>query len=141
MDADKTYIYGLLCPIETKIRYVGQSVQPVERYRQHLASPRGVMKGHSDWREKGYLSNPKEAWLGELLDRDLEPELVILEILDYGDDAPQGKERKPPHLAEQAWVRQLLNEGHPLTNIRDCKERRDAEILEEAIELGREMFG
>ncbi len=33
---DQTYIYGLLCPVENKISYVGKSNDPAFRYKQHI---------------------------------------------------------------------------------------------------------
>lgn len=131
--AEKTYVYGLLCPIENKVRYVGQSIQPALRFKAHLNSGNGVP------------SNAREEWIKSLKEQNLKPELVILEavkrtaIVRYSRDAAASE-------AECRWIGRLLNEGHPLTNNggelkKSEADTRNAHVFEEAVERGRQMFG
>lgn len=127
---DTAYIYGLYCPIAEEIRYVGRSVRPVERLYQHMDEARtGAYMGTA----------AKRDWLRELLEEDKEPELVILRILESGEDANE---------AEIEWMHRLLDDGCELVNrvpkrleARLAEESRKRKMLEEAIERGRKMFG
>ena len=60
---EKVFIYALKCPIFNVIRYVGQSVNPKERYENH--------------RKGGKLYVKK--WFVKLKELGLEPKLIILE--------------------------------------------------------------
>lgn len=63
------YIYGLKCPNENVIRYVGKSVRPKKRYSEHISSAKRKSKSNP------HLYN----WINKLLVDNLMPELVILE--------------------------------------------------------------
>ncbi len=125
--SDTTFIYGLLCPVENKIRYVGQTTEPPRRFRQHL-------QGHG---------RSTSSWIGWLRDKNLSPKLVILEEVDGQYDMftrmlPQVRK------AEQKWTRRLLSEGHPLLNHEKRSVRAQDEgkaIIDDALDLGRQMFG
>jgi predicted GIY-YIG superfamily endonuclease len=60
-----TFIYGLYCPIENKLKYIGKSNNPISRFRKH--------KQMSD---NNHLKNE---WLRNLNNNGLEPILKILE--------------------------------------------------------------
>ena len=64
-----TYIYGLLCPLENRIRYVGKSNFPKKRYSQHK------FNCHARTYDNTHL---KRWWL-KLEALGLQPELCILE--------------------------------------------------------------
>jgi hypothetical protein len=51
---DTTYIYGLFCPVENKICYVGKSHDPVNRLRTHITLAPGPHAHHD---------TPKVRWL------------------------------------------------------------------------------
>lgn len=135
------YVYGLLCPYEEKIRYVGLSEEPVARLRVHVKDTRSP-------RKDGALS-AKQRWLQELKEADEEPTLVILEEIHY--ERPEGvwHNRKlpgaSPHLeAEERWIERLRAEGHPLTNRYQAwieGRGNDHEELQQAIERGKQLFG
>lgn len=123
MSTTTTYIYGLLCPIEEKVRDVG----------------RGVKTGVS----KKKMS-AKQQWIADLAEQDRTPRLVILEVVCHEPSGRHGKRHEAAIEAEQRWIGRLLAAGHPLLNHeKQLFELRakDDEILEEAIALGREMFG
>lgn len=90
---NRVTIYGLREPGTTEIRYVGQSRNPNVRAKQHVS---------------GSTSIRVRVWTNELVTRDLKPELVVLEEVDEGAAA----------VAEQAWIRKLLDEGNRLLNVR-----------------------
>lgn len=62
------YIYGLFCPIENTVRYVGKSNRPENRFRAHLSSARGSTYEHHTSR-----------WIRKLLSQGHRPTLIILE--------------------------------------------------------------
>ena len=86
-------IYGLLCPITNGIRYVGQSLDPKHRYREHLLDNGG---------------RGKAAWITDLLSMGRAPILVILE----------GVAPRDADAAEQRWIDQGRAAGWELTNLR-----------------------
>jgi hypothetical protein len=124
---NRTYIYGLACPLDGKVHYVGQSVDPTNRFAQHI----NTKTRHS-------LLNAKDRWLCGLEEQGLEPTLVILEEIG---------ERKghlsPPEVlnrissAERRWIRRLLDSGHPLGNVQGVRDK--TRMLEEARERGRKL--
>ena len=60
-----TFIYGLFCPIENKIRYIGKSNNPKRRLKDHMYDFRTEYK--------------KGRWIRSLKHQNLKPELVILD--------------------------------------------------------------
>lgn len=136
--SEKTYIYGLLCPVENKIRYVGRSRKVAERFAHHI-------KLH-DRPAKTKYHTPKHRWIMELADQGLEPKLVILESVDTGIEGEDGRMYWNEAAwidAERRWIDRLRDEGHPLTNSDKAskKEKSNRQVIQEALELGREMFG
>lgn len=66
------FIYGLECPVERVIRYVGKSTKPSKRLKAHLSGARRFAYDHHTAR-----------WIRRLLEDGLEPILVVLcEVLD-----------------------------------------------------------
>lgn len=64
----ETYIYALIHPQTKEIKYIGKSDIPKTRLRQHI----------TDTRKPG-RKNKREAWIKSLLNKELKPELIILE--------------------------------------------------------------
>ena len=65
----KTHIYGLIDPRTQKIRYIGQTIQkPSYRFRNHLSEVKNPK-----------YNTKKINWLKSLLNKNLEPQLIILE--------------------------------------------------------------
>ena len=60
------YIYTLTDPITEQVRYVGKTITPKRRYRQHLCCA------------KQFISH-SQRWIQGLLDRDLKPVMQIIE--------------------------------------------------------------
>lgn len=125
-----TYIYGLYCPAAGQIRYVGRSINPVERLRQHIDGARVGTYGGTE---------AKREWLTSLLEDGKEPELVVLQILEDPDQSNE---------AEISWMHRLLEGGANLVNRvprkleeRMAEQRKKQEMLEAAIERGRDMYG
>lgn len=63
-------VYGLIDPTTHELKYVGYSVQYLERYKEHL------LPSNLKHRTK------KNAWLRKLLSSDLKPEIIVLEETD-----------------------------------------------------------
>jgi len=88
-------VYALADPRSDSIYYVGRSNNPDRRLRDHL-------KGGE------HETNPdKDAWIAELRDAEMKPQLVIVE--DVAD--PQAVLER-----EARWILELLRRGEPLTN-------------------------
>jgi predicted GIY-YIG superfamily endonuclease len=66
----KIYIYGLFCPVEKTIKYVGKSKNLKKRYQQHI-------------RKLDKQFTPKRKWLESLFEKKLLP---ILKILDESEN-------------------------------------------------------
>lgn len=135
-----TYVYGLWCPVHEAFFYVGASIDPVLRLRQHVADVR-IIKAHRQFPHLYVpLSAPigkiKTDWIIWLAKQDHSPELVILETI-----GPQ--RRQYWREAERQWIEFLLEKGHPLTNepLMFAAGTDDRTLLEAAIERGRQMFG
>jgi hypothetical protein len=77
------YFYTLKCPITNDVKYVGRSVNPDGRYRQHIHS--GKCEGHKD---------RKGAWIKSLLDKDLKPIMEIIDKLENYKDIEEVKRRE-----------------------------------------------
>lgn len=90
------FIYGLCDPRTARIRYVGVTIHPDQRLREHL----------SKWSLK--KRSRKNGWLKSLLKLDLRPTMPWLEIADHWDEACE---------IEQFWIEKLLNQGFDLTNL------------------------
>lgn len=63
------YVYGLVCPIDETVKYVGKSKNPKKRYQQHLKKLDKQM-------------TPKRKWLENLASKNLSPRLLILSEID-----------------------------------------------------------
>lgn len=96
MDDRPTYIYVLCEPDGETVRYVGKSVNPEYRYRQHVSR-------HELKRVPCYKSN----WVLSLLNRGLKPVMHIIEEVAPGDDWPA---------RERYWIEHYQAEGCRLTN-------------------------
>ena len=97
-----TYIYGLVDPRDNEIRYIGQSIDPEQRFKIH-------------WRErckhKIVVSNhkyqsEKALWLYELDMQGLKPSMTIIEQCD-----PKEADQK-----ELYWIKEYSKNGRWLTN-------------------------
>jgi len=88
------YIYALLCP-EGKIRYIGKSINPEERLREHIRTAKSGAQHH--------CAN----WIRKLLKADLQPSVRVIEEVTEGDSW------------QDAEIRQIAlhtAKGHKLTN-------------------------
>lgn len=68
------FIYGLECPVERTIRYVGKSTNPAMRLRAHISGAQRRAYDHHTAR-----------WIRRLLDDGLRPALVILREVQEGE--------------------------------------------------------
>lgn len=91
-----TFIYALLEPSSKKIRYLGKSVNPKERFAHHLV-PANPPRTH------------KECWISGLRSKGSRP---ILEILDEVPTSQAG-------FFEQEYIRVFRALGMDLTNLSD----------------------
>jgi hypothetical protein len=65
-----SYIYGLVCPENNIVRYVGKSVSPLTRFRQHM------------FRLKEGEGQYKVNWIKSLKDKGLRPQLTLIGCFD-----------------------------------------------------------
>lgn len=86
-------IYALVDPESKAVRYVGQSVCPAFRFYGHI---KGVPGDRPEKRE----------WIDGLVERRLEPELRILELVP----------KTEAYAREQEWIARYRQEGAPLVN-------------------------
>lgn len=94
------YIYGLVDPIDKRIRYIGQTgSHPETRLLEHL---RGAQA-------KGAISD-KDLWLKRLLQAKVKPTTIILQICDSRADALD---------RERAWIETGIASGWELVNAFD----------------------
>lgn len=87
-------VYALVDPRDEAIYYVGHSGQPERRLQRHL------------WGGEGSNSD-KAAWITELRDLGLRPQLVILEEVAVAETVREREDR---------WILHHLRRGEPLTN-------------------------
>lgn len=91
-----SYIYGLLCPYDNIIKYVGQSTQnPRVRLYQHLRNDRKYNDAKTTWINKVKRLNLKD-----------KVEIVILEKCD----------KILLNEREKYWIKHFINEGIKLKN-------------------------
>jgi len=95
---DVVYIYALIDPETSGVRYIGQAECPKCRYTQHLTG--------SFQQEEYHL--PKSEWIRDLINNDLAPRLKILEQCQKED----GWSR------ECHWINHYVDEGDNLLNIK-----------------------
>jgi hypothetical protein len=91
---DRIYIYALRECGSDEVRYVGQTDSPETRFRSHKRD------GDIDSR------NFKSAWIGDVLARGSDIEMVHLEECSMDDSVER----------ENLWIRHYRDAGHPLTN-------------------------
>ena len=104
-----TLIYGLKNPSDTKIRYVGRTIQPLKwRLSDHVSGARCGSVG------------PKYTWIRSLLKKELLPDIVPLAIVADSDAVA----------AEVKWIK-WCNTGD-LTNIHHVKDYQIGDSLYEA---------
>lgn len=66
------FIYGLVDPTNNQLRYVGKSVNPKNRFRKHL-------------QESKKKVTYKDRWVNKLLENNIKPELLIIDVVDIND--------------------------------------------------------
>ena len=88
-----TAIYALRDPYTDDVRYIGQSIDPTKRLREHLTDTHDT---------------PKVQWIRTLLETGQRPRLEILE---------RGLTTQQAFKAEQKWITYGQHNGWPLTNL------------------------
>jgi len=94
-NSDPYTIYGLRDPRDRLIHYVGVTIRPERRYKQHLLC-------------QDTNNTQKKTWIRNLQEQGLQPELVPLEIV---------KGAKKGYQREDYWIHFYLSQGAPLTNM------------------------
>jgi hypothetical protein len=103
-----TYIYALVDPVTSEIRYIGKSNHPAQRFEEHMEDE---------------SSTPKARWIRALRRRGLQPTLLLLERCD----------RLIWRVRERKWIAVGHKLEWPLTNSTAGGDGpRDAETSERA---------
>jgi hypothetical protein len=87
----RVFIYALKDPRTDQFHYVGQTINPVERFRIHCSPASEV---------------PTYEWIHELRASGLKPAFVII---DHAH-------RENAQESEKWWIAELRADGHPLKN-------------------------
>lgn len=90
------YIYGLLCPLTGATRYIGKSIRPERRLIAHIG---GALRSE--------YNHHTARWIRKLHAAGLRPTLVILQIVEAGQDWRS---------IERAWIEKAQKAGWPITN-------------------------
>lgn len=91
-----TFIYGLICPLEDVVRYIGKSVEPEKRFIAHVGAALRKEYNHHTAR-----------WIRKLDEQGLRPKLVVLQTVLPGQDWRQ---------VERQWIENAKASGWPITN-------------------------
>ena len=91
-----TYIYALHCPIAKTVRYIGKSVDPTERFEQHLYFAKTRRANHHTAR-----------WIRKVLSAGLTPTLEVFYEVKEDEDWRE---------AERFWIAEAESFGWRLTN-------------------------
>jgi hypothetical protein len=91
-----TYIYALHCPIAKTVRYIGKSVDPTERFEQHLYFAKTRRANHHTAR-----------WIRKVLSAGLTPTLEVFYEVREDEDWRE---------AERFWIAEAESFGWRLTN-------------------------
>jgi hypothetical protein len=92
----KVYIYCLIDPIDNKIKYVGKSVNPKNRYRYHVNPHNTDTNKH------------KKNWINKLKTLGYKPEMFIIDEIECRDNEWV--------IIEQYWIGQIKSWGFNLYN-------------------------
>lgn len=99
MEPRPCYIYGLVDPRTGAIEYVGRSIDPERRLKQH-------------WQRRRSARDSRAAWFRDMLADDTTPELVILEASSEDIAGP----------IETRWIKHYQRQGQARANTIDITE-------------------
>jgi len=99
------YIYVLKDPKTLEVKYVGRSVNPKNRYQQHIHS--GKSEGSK---------NRKDAWIKSLLNLNLKPILEVIDKLENYKDVEDVKRREEFFILEFRKTCNLKNDRDIVEN-------------------------
>lgn len=89
-------IYGLICPVDGSIRYIGKSKNPQKRLSSHISGAvRNAYHHHT------------ARWIRKIVSAGFLPQLKILQDVEDGEDWRE---------CERLWIAKGIAEGWPLTN-------------------------
>lgn len=94
-ETDIVHIYGLVEPDTGLIRYIGKSIRPEQRLRDHINDK---------------LPCHRTNWIKSLKSKGLEPELIVLESI---------RGAWPWQESEKYWIKYAKQNGWPLVNSTD----------------------
>jgi hypothetical protein len=90
------YVYGLIDPRDSSVRYIGITSNPVQRYGDHLHDHSTI-----------YANRKKQAWIKELKELHLVPHMHFFRCTKNEEDA---------HLLEKCYLLIYRMRGVPLLN-------------------------
>lgn len=122
------YIYGLTDPRDGKIRYVGITINPVQRFTNHLGGRSTVWDSeklvYPEYPEgRGCL---KARWLRDLYDRGLRPGMMKLD---------EARDKRTALDLEKHWIEVLIIDGNVIYN--DTDDRKLRKQLRQEFSTGR----
>jgi hypothetical protein len=86
------FIYGLVCPVENTVRYVGKAVRPEQRLACHISGARRFAYDHHTAR-----------WIRRLLADGLAPQLIILHEVQAGERWQDVEREFIASAADRGW--------------------------------------
>jgi hypothetical protein len=98
--SDTTFIYALVDPRTSSVRYVGKSNYPFHRLRAHQT-------------RKG-VNRDKDAWVAELEAGGMEPTVKVLAEVDASEWREQ----------EEHWIQEMLKAGPLFNKVRKSKHKK-----------------
>lgn len=115
----KFSIYALKDPVTNRVFYIGRSKHPSTRILQHVSEAQNYkasqqitedqLFGLEKFLKRGTGSLKKMKWINNIIEKGLQPELIILDEWDCFDVADANR-------LEDAWIAEMKRRGEPLTN-------------------------
>ena len=98
----RTYIYCLYNPSNMEVRYVGKTINPVERFKNHISDAKRLNK------------YPVHKWINKLIKSNIEPKM---QVIDFTDLESEWEQAEKDYITFFRWLNKTKNKT--LLNITD----------------------